>query len=72
MLPRALQRRALEQDASTDGSDSGSGIAVLGDLLAAIRQLVAGRNELHQGLFRCRQAGHHLLPSCSGREMLVP
>ena len=54
VLPRALQRRAIDQD--SDGGGDGTTVkgttAVLGDLLAAIRQLVAGRNEMHQGLFR--------------------
>ena len=53
VLPRALQRRAGEQDSGVgDGIAVEGTAAVLGDLLAAIRQLVAGRNELHQGLFR--------------------
>jgi len=52
VLPRTLQRRAADQGGPRDSSADGGGTAVLGDLLAAIRQLVAGRNELHQGLFR--------------------
>ena len=54
VLPRALQRRALDQESDGGGHETaGKGTtAVLGDLLAAIRQLVAGRNEMHQGLFR--------------------